>query len=85
MDENVAIGTPRPIRSCGHDEYWLQDQIADNPSVLQLGDELEVLYRERRQSAGGRLDCYLETRPMIRCMKSKLCLGIQTKPTLSAL
>ena len=31
MDEPIVIGTPRSIRSCGHDEYWLQDQIADSP------------------------------------------------------
>ena len=58
MSDNVVIGIPKSIRACGHDEYWLQDQIAENPGVLQLGD-LDVLSRERRQSSGGRLDMLL--------------------------
>ena len=59
MNDQVIIGTPKSIRSCGHNEYWLQDQIADNPGVLQLGGELEVISRERKQSSGGRLDMLL--------------------------
>ncbi len=58
MNDQVIIGTTKLIRSCGHNEYWLQDQIADNPGVLQLG-ELEVMSRERKQSSGGRLDMLL--------------------------
>lgn len=58
MAEQVTIGVAKSIRSCGHDERWLQDQIEKNPSALQLGD-LEVIQRERRQSAGGRLDMLL--------------------------
>lgn len=59
MTDNIILGTTRSIRSLGHDEYWLQEQIADNPSILQLGD-LEVVSRERRQSSGGRLDMLLK-------------------------
>lgn len=59
MSDQVIIGIPKSIRSCGHDEYWLQDQIAENPGVLQLG-ELEVISRERKQSSGGRLDMLLK-------------------------
>lgn len=55
----IAIGTACSVKSCGLDEGWLQDQIAENPSLLQLG-ELEVLSRERTQSAGGRLDMLLK-------------------------
>lgn len=40
------------------DEAWLQEQIARNPQILQLGD-LRVKDRERRQPAGGRLDMLL--------------------------
>ena len=60
MNENIAIGATRSIRSCGHNEYSLQDQIENNPGALQLGEELEVLSRERRQSSGGRLDMLLK-------------------------
>jgi hypothetical protein len=59
MNDNMPIGTVLSIRSCGYDEYWLQDRIAENPAALQLGD-LEILSRERRQSAGGRLDMLLK-------------------------
>jgi hypothetical protein len=59
MADLIPIGKSLSIRSCGYDEYWLQDQIADNPSCLQLGD-LEVTFRERRQASGGRLDILLK-------------------------
>jgi hypothetical protein len=59
MDHSIPVGKSQSIRSCGFDEYWLQDQIADNPSCLELG-ELEVLDRERTQSSGGRLDILLK-------------------------
>lgn len=59
MNLPIPIGKSQSIRSCGLDEYWLQDQIADNPSCLELG-ELEVVYRERTQSSGGRLDILLK-------------------------
>jgi hypothetical protein len=58
-DHSIPIGKSQSIRSCGLDEYWLQDQIVDNPGCLELG-ELEVVYRERTQSAGGRLDILLK-------------------------
>jgi hypothetical protein len=47
------------LREAGFDEFWLQDQIYDNPALLGLG-ELEALSRERRQSSGGRLDLLLK-------------------------
>lgn len=59
MPEPLLIGKTVGIRECGYDEVWLQDQIAENPSCLKLGD-LEVLSRERRQSSGGRLDILLK-------------------------
>lgn len=59
MPNNIAIATQISIRETGFDEYWLQDQIFDNPSCLGLG-ELEAIQRERRQAAGGRLDILLK-------------------------
>src|SRR3954451_9314550 len=59
MTPTIPIGKTHSIRSCGLDEYWLQDQIANNPNCLDLG-ELEVVYKERRQSSGGRLDILLK-------------------------
>jgi len=59
MTDAIPIGKSQSIRECGHDELWLQDQIADNPSCLQLG-ELEVIFRERQQASGGRLDILLK-------------------------
>lgn len=55
----IALAESVSIRSCGLDEYWLQDQICENPSCLGLGD-LETVTRERSQSAGGRLDILLK-------------------------
>ena len=51
----VAVG----IRDAGFDEYWLRDQIYDNPNCLGLGD-LESVSKERIQSSGGRLDILLK-------------------------
>lgn len=47
------------IRESGLDEYWLQQQILENPAWLGLGD-LEAIARERQQSSGGRLDILLK-------------------------
>ena len=59
MTDAIPIGKSLSIRACGYDEFWLQDQIVDNPSCLQLG-ELELIYRERQQASGGRLDILLK-------------------------
>ena len=40
-------------------EKWLQERLAENPSLLGLGD-LEVRTSERRQPSGGRLDLLLQ-------------------------
>jgi hypothetical protein len=47
------------IKEAGKDEYWLQDQIYDDPNCLGLG-ELESISKEKRQSSGGRLDLLLK-------------------------
>lgn len=55
----IPIARTLSIRECGLDEYWLQDQIYNNPSCLGLG-ELESIAKERQQSSGGRLDIPLK-------------------------
>jgi len=59
MPEDIEIAQSVTIREAGLDEYWLQDQIADNPVCLGLGD-LELVSKERAQSTGGRLDILLK-------------------------
>ncbi|MFH1679935.1 MAG: hypothetical protein ABIH26_04745 [Candidatus Eisenbacteria bacterium] len=46
---------PAALRSFGLDEKWLQDRIAEDPSLLGLGD-LHVIRREKSQPSGGRID-----------------------------
>ncbi len=57
--ESLPIANTLTIRECGLDEYWLQDQIYNNPNCLGLG-ELDAIDKERRQSSGGRLDLLLK-------------------------
>lgn len=55
----IPISKTLSIRDCGYDEGWLQDQIWENPSCLQLG-ELESLTKEKAVSSGGKLDILLK-------------------------
>ncbi|MHC8508756.1 MAG: hypothetical protein ACYYKD_05050 [Rhodospirillales bacterium] len=50
------------IKDTGHDEKWLQNYIADNPSVLGLGD-LSFVEKERRQPDASRLDLLFQDEP----------------------
>lgn len=50
---------PVQLRSIGLDEKWLQDRIAEDPSLLGLG-ELDVIRKEKRPAAGGRIDFLLD-------------------------
>jgi len=59
MSEEIEVAQVISIREAGLDEYWLQNQIADNPACLGLGD-LEMISKERQQSTGGRLDILLK-------------------------
>jgi len=59
MSETIEIAKNIGLREAGKSEYWLQEQIFDNPNCLGLG-ELESIERERRQSSGGRLDILLK-------------------------
>jgi hypothetical protein len=56
---DIQIAQQVSIREAGFDEYWLQNQIYENPSCLGLG-ELEALQKERAQNSGGRLDILLK-------------------------
>jgi hypothetical protein len=59
MSNDIEILQPTPIRDANLDEYWLQDQIFENPECLGLG-ELEAIAKEKKQSSGGRLDILLQ-------------------------
>lgn len=61
MEESeIKIGKKLFIRNAGKDEYWLQDLIYENPSILGLG-ELIPVSKEKRQSTGGKLDILLKS------------------------
>jgi len=47
--------TPVKLRDVPKDEKWLQQTIADDPSILGLGD-LSIIQRERVQYTGGKID-----------------------------
>lgn len=53
--------SPERLRSLGLDESWLQNEIARDTSLLNLG-ELELLKKEKIQSAGGRIDFLMADR-----------------------
>jgi hypothetical protein len=59
MAQAVQLAQRLSVREAGLDEYWLQDQIYENPACLGLG-ELEPIAKERTQSPGGRLDILLK-------------------------
>ena len=59
MSNEIEIAQFISIREAGSDEYWLQNQIFENPACLGLG-ELEAIAKERQQSSGGRLDILLK-------------------------
>ena len=45
VDMDISIASTVSIRESGLDEYWLQDQIYENPTCLGLGD-LESVTKE---------------------------------------
>ena len=71
---NIPIATTIPIREAGFDEYWLQEQIINNPSALDLGD-LEVISKEKVQSSGGRLDILLKDSEDDKMYEVEVMLG----------
>jgi hypothetical protein len=59
MKDDLPVTTVKSLSDCNRDEYWLQDKIYEDPSILALGD-LEVVGKEKVQSSGGRLDLLLK-------------------------
>jgi hypothetical protein len=59
MENDLPVTVVKPLRECGKDEYWLQEKIYENPSILGLGD-LERVRKEQIQSSNGRLDMLLK-------------------------
>lgn len=59
MSDEIQFAQQLSIREAGYDEYWLQDQLYENPACLGLGD-LDALAKERQQASGGRLDILLK-------------------------
>lgn len=55
-------------------EKWVQDQIADDPSILGIG-ELELKDKERTQAAGGRLDLLLYDPDTLKRYEVEIQLG----------
>ena len=73
----LTFKKPEPISLKGHadfNEAWLQDRIAEDPSLLGLGD-LFVLDRERTQERAGRLDLLLSDPEQGRRFEVELMLG----------
>jgi hypothetical protein len=58
----------------GVNEAWLQDQIAADPAILELGD-LDVIERERVQVGAGRLDLQLQDTDRNTRYEVELMLG----------
>lgn len=56
-------------------EAWLQDRIADDPSILGLPGQPTLLDRERRQERAGRLDLLLHDPKTDRRFELELMLG----------
>ena len=62
MTTEFTITAPRVISmkdSQHHDERWLHSLLKDDPSLLGLEGDLNVIGSERRQPSGGRLDLLL--------------------------
>ena len=57
-----------------YDEKWVQDLIAEDPSILGLGD-LALLHRERSQPNAGRLDLLLQDTDTQRRYEVEIQLG----------
>ena len=55
-------------------EKWLQDRIADDPTILGLGEAI-LLDRERHQERAGRLDLLLTSPELDRRYEVELMLG----------
>lgn len=67
----------KPVKLSKHSEYneaWVQQQIAEDPSILDLG-ELILKDRERVQTSNGRLDLLLQDPDTLKRYEVELQLG----------
>jgi hypothetical protein len=74
---SLTFKKPERISLKSHPEFneaWLQDRLADDPSLLGLGD-LYLLDRERSQERAGRLDLLLSDPEQGRRFEVELMLG----------
>ncbi|HUN55561.1 MAG TPA: hypothetical protein VMU29_10440 [Smithella sp.] len=76
---DIKIGKKSFIRNIGKDEYWLQDLIYNDPSILGLG-ALQPVNKEKKQSSGGRLDILLKDPQDNTMYEIELMLG-ETDPS----
>lgn len=73
----LEYAKPERISLKNHPEFnekWLQDLIAEDPSILGLGD-VELLDRERQQDRAGRLDLLLADYEANRRCEAEIMLG----------
>ncbi len=63
------------LRDIGLDEYWLQDRINEDPSILGLQGEPAVYRKETKQGSGGRLDFLLLDRDTEVMYEVEVMLG----------
>ncbi len=72
-NDNITIAKTSRIRDSKLDEFWLQEKICENPSILTLGN-LNVVYKET-ESGGGRLDILLIDRSDDTMYEVEVMLG----------
>ena len=70
----LTSATSTTLRSLGLNEKWLQSRIAEDPSILGLGD-LEVFSQEYAQPTGGRIDFLLYDRDTDTYYEVEVMLG----------
>lgn len=80
MDNTIKIGKKRFIRAKGKDELWLQDMICANPEKLGLGNDIEVVKREKKQYTSGKLDILLRDSSNNTLYETEVMLG-ETDPS----
>jgi len=69
---------PRQISLKSHPQYteaWLRDVIREKPSILNLGEDVEVVGIEIPQPGGGRLDMLLHDQDLGKRYEVELMLG----------
>lgn len=74
----MALIIPRQISLRNHPHYsetWLRDTIKEQPAILGLGEDVEVIGTEIPQSGGGRLDMLLHDQDLGKRYEVELMLG----------